>query len=100
MVIRRFVAHLAFGLLPIVAGAVEVAELFSNGMILQREARVCVWGTGQAGDIGMALLRSWLQHKCHPLHIYCRLMDRAARALKIACRVYELTIYRMFLGGK
>jgi sialate O-acetylesterase len=46
----RFVALLTLGLLPIVAGAVDLAEPFTEGMILQRKARVCVWGTGGPGE--------------------------------------------------
>lgn len=50
MPIPSFMALLTLGLLPIAALAVEVAEPFTDGMILQREARVCVWGTGQPGE--------------------------------------------------
>lgn len=50
MVMRRIVVLLALGLLPMMAKAVQVAELFSDGMILQREARVCVWGAGEPGE--------------------------------------------------
>ena len=47
---RRIVALLALGLLPVAVGAVELAAPFTEGMVLQREARVCVWGTGGPGE--------------------------------------------------
>lgn len=32
------------------AEAVEVGELFTDGMVLQRDSRICVWGTGAVGE--------------------------------------------------
>lgn len=37
-------------LLPSALRAVELAEIFRDHMVLQREVKVCIWGTGQPGE--------------------------------------------------